>query len=336
MELNQEFLIETFFSYCKRPLHKKYQNVYNAECPVCKEGKSSGRSRRLFYFPHKQYLYCHNCAKSWKPFEWVKEVTALTVPEIIKKNNERAVGYTKFVRHSEPKLQNVVVPDLPEDSIDLTNNTQLEFYKDNGIVNKALEYCKQRLLFEATNSCKKFFVSLNDRIHKNRLIIPFLNKEGKITCYQTRALLQNQTPKYLTKFGEKELFGLNNICEEIPYVFVFEGPIDSMFVKNGVAMTSLTPTERQSQQLQQLIGYEQIYVFDNDKNNKQVNKKILKFIKEGKRVFLWPKDFDKFKDVNEVCTNLNLNEVSWKFIVKNSFKGQEAEIKFKLNRSKFS
>lgn len=331
MELNQEFLIETFFSYCKRPLHKKYQNVYNAECPVCKEGKSSGRSRRLFYFPHKQYLYCHNCAKSWKPFEWVREVTALTVPEIIKKNKERAEGVIKTAVHIETKPVLKEIPDLPEDSIDLTNEFQLQFYKDNKIIELALNYCKERLLTQAINSCKKFYVSLVDRVHKNRLIIPFFNKEGRIVCYQTRSLLKEQSPKYLTKFGEKDLFGINNITEEVPFIFIFEGPIDSMFVKNGVAMTSLTPTEKQKQQLQNLIGYEHIYVFDNDKNNKQVNKKIMKCIKEGKRIFLWPKQLNKFKDVNEVCTNLNLFEMSWNFIVKHSFKGQEAEIKFKLN-----
>ena len=89
MELNQEFLIETFYSYCRRPVHKKYQNVFNAECPVCKEGKSAGRTRRLFYFPHKQYFYCHNCVKSWRPFEWVKDVTGWTFPEIVRKNNDK-------------------------------------------------------------------------------------------------------------------------------------------------------------------------------------------------------------------------------------------------------
>ena len=162
MELNQEFLIETFYSYCKRPLHRKYQNVFNAECPVCKEGKSSGRSRRLFYFPHKQYFFCHNCSKSWKPFEWVKEVTTLTVPEIIKRNNEKSGEVTKFanVNKVTPLSATFVIPDLPESSIELTDSTQVEFYKDNKFVKLALEYCQSRRLLTATNTCKRFFISL--------------------------------------------------------------------------------------------------------------------------------------------------------------------------------
>jgi DNA primase len=329
VDLNQEFLIETFYSYCKRPLHKKYQNVFSAECPVCKEGKSVGRTRRLFYFPHKQYFYCHNCVKSWRPIDWIKEATGWTFPEIVKKNNEKAGVITNFVI---PKTQEttLAVSDLPENAIDLTDSTQVGFYESNKYVKMALDYCKTRRLFTATNSCKQFYLSLDDKIHKNRLVIPFLDNSNKVICYQTRALTQKQFPKYLTKFGEKELFGLNNINSEVPFVFVFEGPIDSMFVKNGVAMASLAPTEKQLQQLNNLIGYEQIWVFDNDKNNKQVQSKIEKNIKSGKRIFIWPTEFLKFKDFNEICCNLELDEIPWKFIVKNSASGPEALIKQKL------
>jgi DNA primase len=193
-----------------------------------------------------------------------------------------------------------------------------------------LEYCKERRLFTAVNSCKKFFVSLEDKIHKNRLVIPFYDDNNKIVCYQTRSLTANQFPKYLTKFGEKELFGKNNIDHQIPYVFIFEGPIDSMFVQNGVALASLAPTGKQLQELNNLIGFEQIFVFDNDKDNKQTHKKIEKFIKEGKKVFMWPAEFDKFKDFNEICCKLNLDEIPWKFVVKHTACGVEAQIKFKL------
>jgi len=261
--------------------------------------------------------------------EWVKEVTTLTVPEIIKKNNEKSGTVSKFVK-TTPIVQSIVISDLPENSIEITDIPQAEFYKDNKFVKLALQYCLDRRLLTAANSCKRFFLSLDDKVHKNRLVIPFYNESNKVICYQTRALTQNQFPKYLTKFGEKELFGLNNIDVQIPYVFVFEGPIDSMFVKNGVAMASLAPTEKQMQQLNNLIGYEQIYVFDNDKNNQQTAKKIEKYIKSGKRIFIWPKEFSKFKDFNEICCNLELDEIPWKFVVKNAANGQEALIKQKL------
>ena len=332
VDLNQELLIEVFFSYCRRPVYKKYQNTFNAECPICKEGKSVGRSRRLFYFPNKEYFYCHNCVQSWRPFEWVKEVTGWTFPEIIKRNKEKegVAQVKKVVNTNKPVVQLVEIPDLPENSIDLTDESQIQFYKENKFVRLALSYCRNRRLFTAVSSCKRFYLSLEDKVHKNRLVIPFLSSNGKIDCYQTRALTDNQFPKYLTKFGEKELFGINNINCEIPYIFIFEGPIDSMFVRNGVAMASMAPTAHQIQQLNNLIGYQHIWVFDNDKNNKQTHKKIEKYIKEGKRIFIWPKEFIKYKDFNEICCNLEIDEIPWKFIVKNSAESQEALIKQKL------
>jgi hypothetical protein len=328
VDLNQEFLIETFYSYCKRPLHKKYQNVFNAECPICREGKSTGRSRRLFYFPHKQYFYCHNCVQSWKPFDWIKEVTNWTFSEIIKRNNEKS-GCEYKVLH-KPLQQQAEIPDLPENSIDLTDSNQVSFFEDNKYVKLALQYCADRRLLTAANSCHKFYLSLEDKIHKNRLVIPFFEESNKVVCYQTRALTANQFPKYLTKFGEKQLFGTNNVVPDIPYVFVFEGPIDSMFVKNGLAMASLSPTETQTTQLNNLIGYHQIWVFDNDKNNQQVQRKVEKYIKSGKTIFVWPKEFQKFKDFNEICCSLLIDEIPWKFIVEHSASGPEALIKQKL------
>lgn len=259
----------------------------------------------------------------------------MTIPEILKRNKEKAGeidNIPTLVEQTTEKIE-AIIPDLPEGSVDLTDSSQVEFYKNNKFVKLALEYCESRRLLTAANSCKKFYVALEDRVHKNRLVIPFYGDNNKVICYQTRALTFNQFPKYLTKFGEKELFGLNNIDSSIPFVFVFEGPIDSMFVKNGVAMASLSPTERQLQQLNNLIGYEQIYIFDNDKNNAQTSKKIEKFIKAGKQIFIWPKEFSRFKDFNEICCSLELNEIPWKFVLKNSAKGTEALIKQKLFKS---
>ena len=328
MELNQEFLVEVLYTHCRRPIHKKYQNVYSAECPVCKEGKSAGRSRRLFYFPHKQYFFCHNCSKSWRPFEWVKEITNLTVSEIIKRNAEK-LGNVYLPVISQAKLAEPL-PDLPDNSIEITDDQQYTFYKDNKYIKLAYDYCIQRRLFTAINGCKRFFVSLDDKVHKHRLVIPFFDQNKKVVCYQTRALTPNQFPKYLTKFGEKELFNVDNIDESVPYIFVFEGPIDSMFVRNGVAMASLSPTDKQRHQLSTFFSYEIIYVFDNDKNNTQTQQKIEKYIRDGHKIFVWPTEFLKFKDFNEVCCNLRLDEIPWKFVVKHAMSGTGAMIKQRL------
>jgi hypothetical protein len=335
VDLSQELILEVFFTHCKRPLHKRYQNVFNAECPVCKEGKSAGRTRRLFYFPNKNYFYCHNCSKSWRPLDWIKEVSGLTVPEIIKKNKEKSNvtnnGFNQLSVKPAATQKQKVIPCLPENSINLSDASQITFYQSNSIVQEALNYCNSRRLFTAVNKCKTLYLSLEDKVHKNRLVIPFFDQNGKIVCYQTRSLFSEQTPKYLTKFGEKRVFGIDNVNEQHSnFIFIFEGPIDSMFVKNGVAIAALSPTESQLNDLNGLIGYEHIYVFDNDKNNQQTKKRIEKHIRNGKRVFIWPSELKQYKDINQICCRLSIDEFPWQFIVKHSACGQEAILKHKL------
>lgn len=262
--------------------------------------------------------------------DWVKEVSGLTFPEIVKRNKEKIEGNNTFIKPISAPAQPVEIPDLPENSIELTDPKQADYFFDDDYVMLAQKCIRERRLVTAVNSCKKFYISLEDKVHKNRLVIPFFDENKKVICYQTRALTDKEFPRYLTKYGEKEIFNLANIDPEIPYVFVFEGPIDSMFVKNGVAIASLSPTEKQLTTLNNLIGYEKIYVFDNDKNNPQTAKRIEKHIKQNKRIFVWPQEFKKFKDFNEVCCKLKIDEIPWKFIVKNSAEGAEALIKQKL------
>jgi len=101
-----------------------------------------------------------------------------------------------------------------------------------------------------------------------------------------------------------------------------------MFVKNAVAVGGSTMTERQETFLKKCFGYEVIFVYDNDKNNKQMDRKIKQLIKQNKKMFIWPKEMDKYKDINEICCSLGLTEFPYKFIVENSFTGIEALMKF--------
>jgi hypothetical protein len=267
----------------------------------------------------------------------LQEVTKKSYTEILKES--RQYDNTSDIIRQLSAVEAPVkydVPYLPDDCVDLSDSKQIEYYKGTSqysIIENALEYCNKRRLFTAINRPKTFYISFDDKIHKNRLIIPFYSENNKIESYQSRSLSGDDYPKYLTKYGEKCLYGENNITPEIPYVFVFEGPIDSMFVKNGVAVGGASTTERQERFLSKCIGYEIIYVYDNDKNNEEMDSKIQKLIKQNKRLFIWPKEFSKFKDMNEVCCALQLSEFPYKYIVDNSYIGIEAQLKESLRKN---
>ena len=329
--LPQDYVIQALYSHCKRPVYKKYQRVYNAECCVCGEGHSAGRKRRLFYFPDDRYFYCFNCSRSWSELNWIHEISKKPVHEILKETktfHSSKEIQTKIAKQNEV-VKAVDVPALPDDAIDIFDSNQVSFHKEEKLVKNSVEYAQKRRLFTAINRPKSLYVSLRDKVHKNRLIIPFYGESGKVESYQSRSLDGDVYPKYLTKYGEKSLYGENNIDNDIPYIFIFEGPIDAMFVKNAVAVGGSSMTDKQESFIKKCVDKEIIYVYDNDKNNKEMSKKIKNLIKQNKKLFVWPKEFKKFKDVNEICCNLHLDELPYKFIVQNSYSGVEALMKQK-------
>ncbi len=330
--LPQDYVIQVLYSYCKRPVYKKYQRVYNAECYVCGEGSSAGRKRRLFYFPDDRYFYCFNCSRSWSELNWIHEITKKSIPEILRetKNFVPTSQVQNKIQKQNEAVKQVDIPSIPDDSIDICDPKQVEYYKDNKFIKKVIDYCQSRRLFNAVNKPKSLYVSFKDKVHKNRLIIPFYGESGKVECYQSRTLDGDTYPKYLTKYGEKNLYGENNIDNNIPYIFIFEGPIDAMFVKNAVAVGGSSMTDRQEAFIKKCVDKEIIYVYDNDKNNKEMSKKIRNLIKQNKKLFVWPKELKKYKDINEICCNLCLDELPYKFIVQNSYSGVEALMKQKV------
>jgi hypothetical protein len=206
------------------------------------------------------------------------------------------------------------LPDLPFDSINLFDSTQIEFYKTNPYFKSALLYIKDRRLDRAVNKTSNLYISLSDFIHKNRLCIPFYDRKKKVAFYQSRSL-DNTNPKYLGKSGyDKTIFNLDQIDIEYPYIFIFEGPIDSMFVKNGVAAAGLTLTKSQSIQLSEFPLHKRIWVLDNPAMDDSSKNKIQELLNNGENVFKWPLGMS-YKDFNEMAMFEELNEINSELIL---------------------
>ncbi len=310
---------------------------------MCREGTSAGKKRRLFYFPSEHYFYCFNCARSWSEIDWIAAVTGQDSLEVIKSSKKFITNITptstlQFTQESD--IEDVVIqveePPVPADSINILDDEQIGYYKgrdENKLISKALEYCKQRRILTACNKPQSLYVSYKDPVHAKRLIIPFYNENGKIQSYQSRSLDSSQTPKYLTKYGEKCFFGENAIDNDSSVLFVTEGPIDAMFVKNCLGAGGAKITNNQKIFLAKHFDKEIVYIFDNDKKNTEMQKTIIKVISDNKKIFIWPKEFKKFKDLNEVCCHLGVDVISNEFLLKNSYSGVEAMLKYKLSLS---
>jgi hypothetical protein len=106
-------------------------------------------------------------------------------------------------------------------------------------------------------------------------------------------------------------------------IYVVEGPLDSLFIPNAIAVSGAsfdTPTIRQ------LLTNATI-IMDNEPRNKDVVKQLAKYIDLGYNIFIYP-DVVKEKDINEMILSGKTPGEILEMINTNTFTGIEAKLKF--------
>ncbi len=318
MDVPKSLVVQYFYQYSGYPEFNRSNGVYFGCCPICREGKSWGKKKRLFFLPKENHLFCHNCQTSWNPLEWICQVSGKPYFEILQEaQDEGFLDDIDFNQYSSNQNTKRDYP-LPFGSINLFNDQEIKYYSENKVVKDALNLIKQRRLDTAINKVD-LYISLKDFIYKNRICIPFRQTDGKTIFFQCRALYKNGEEngrKYISKYGsDKSVFNVEKIDVDYPYIFLFEGPLDSMFVKNGVGIAGLTFTDFQSIQLNKFFTHKKIWVLDNQRVDEDAMKKSLKLVKNGENVFVWPKKYKKYKDLNDLCVDLKKDSISPKFFV---------------------
>jgi len=125
---------------------------------------------------------------------------------------------------------------------------------------------------------------------------------------------------------------MQNINSDLDYVFIFEGPIDSYFVENGLATCGITErsdkmfTSLQKEQINKLNLYEKVYVLDNQYCDKAALNKSIILADNNEKVFIWPKELKRFKDFNDICVAGNKDKIKPEFILKNTHSGLKAKL----------
>jgi hypothetical protein len=152
-----------------------------------------------------------------------------------------------------------------------------------------------------------------------RIIIPLYDEDKNMIGFQGRALDKSPN-KYITIMIQEEapkIYGLETIDKELP-VYVVEGPFDSTFVSNSVALCG------SDGDLGYLKGSSVIFVYDNEPRNREIVTRIGKCIERGERVVIWPSHILE-KDINDmVLAGHSVMDV----LKLNTYSGLEAKIKF--------
>jgi hypothetical protein len=149
-----------------------------------------------------------------------------------------------------------------------------------------------------------------------RLIIPLIDQEENCFGVQGRGFKADGI-RYITIIFDDtrpKIYGLDavNFNER---VYVTEGPIDSMFLPNAIAMAGSDGVRV----IEGLAGANKsniVFVYDNEPRNKDICRIMDKVIEMGYNVAFWP-DHIEYKDINDMVIG-GLKPADIKLIIDNN------------------
>ena len=333
-----EFTDKKFINLVSGQLqHFKWKSatLANFRCPICGDSqKNKTKCRGYFYLKSNSYFYrCHNCNFGSNVKNFLDKVAPTLAQEYqLETFNESFSGRKKRKKEEIPDMNFVPFKTKERGIVKMSSVKILEsdhkckkFVLDRKIPEK---YHEKLFYVEDFNSFAK--IHINDSVSfpsEERLVIPFVDENDKIYAAQGRRLDSGDSPKYYTaKPSETSRlwYNLHQIDVSKPVV-VLEGPIDSMFIPNSVALVGSGAITDLPEKLK---SCKLIYALDNEPRNKQIVSYYEKLIKEGMSVCLWPSSVSK-KDVNEMILSGMTSEEIHDIILNHSYDGLEASLKIK-------
>ena len=302
-------------------------NLWNSRCPICGDSQKNKAKKRLYIYAKLQDLYvkCHNCGYGASLGNFIKQLDPhLHGQYVLERYSQGQTGRGKTkepeFKFEPPKFKpKPTTIDLPSiGTLPCDHHARL-FYEGRKMPNDFLDK-----VFYAKDF-RDWAMSVSEIDYSNlgreepRMVIPFYDTEGKLIAGQGRAL-GNHELRYITiKVTEDstKVYGLDRWKSE-EYTYIVEGPIDSMFLPNCLAVAGgdLQSTKFNKEKC--------ILIFDNESRNEHTVKKLMKAISDGWSVVIWPKD-KKFKDINDLVINgLSTDEIL-EMINKNTMKGLKAD-----------
>ena len=121
----------------------------------------------------------------------------------------------------------------------------------------------------------------NNSKKESRIIIPLLTKDGQLFGYQARSLDPAAKLRYITTILDPDypkVFGLDRVKDD-ETIYVTEGPIDSLFIRYGIAMCGSDVS------IDSFSFDDIVYVFDNEPRNREICDRMSKVIDMGYKTF---------------------------------------------------
>ena len=298
---------------------RKKTDVYNFRCPYCGDSQKHKNKARGYFFRIKADMVfkCHNCGVGRTLPNFLKDQAPDLYDEyIMERYKKGTTGKGSFV--PKPKFNKPV----------FKKHGNLQKVSELNISHPANEYILGRQLDPSlfyftdqfctwVNTQKPTFTDV--RKDHSRIIIPFIDSDGKWFGFQGRSLNPKDKMRYITVMldeNKPKIYGLDRININ-KTIYVVEGPFDSTLLHNSVAMAGSDVDSR-------TFGWSNyIWVYDNEPRNREIVNRISRSIDRGERVVIFPQEI-KQKDLNDM--KLAGHDVQ-SLVESNTYQGLKAKVK---------
>jgi hypothetical protein len=318
-----------------RNFKQKRDYLWNYSCPVCGDSSSNKLKARGYIYRAKSDLFvkCHNCNYGTNLGNFIKYVDTHLYDEYVLERYKSGASKHNANKDVAPLIPKVEKEELLEDDIleglSRIDNLPLTHPAVAYLAKRKIPKDKWNLLYFApkfkayTNSVTPKFAEPIIDEHP-RMIIPYFKPSGKCFAFQGRAYGAEEPKYYTIKVDETEekIYGLDRV-DYSKRIYVVEGPIDSLFLPNAIAVSGAsfdTPTIRQ------LLSNATI-VMDNEPRNKDIVRQLAKYIEMGYDVCMFP-DYIEEKDINDMILSGKTKEEIVEIINTNTHHGIEAKLRF--------
>ena len=287
-----------------RNFKEKKDNTFNFSCPFCGDSSTNKTKARGYVYKMKNDLFykCHNCGVGTNAGNLIKQVDPYLYEEYVVERYKS--GPKRHIAHKKPTIVDTkpVFVELVDDTlkglrrIDTmpTDHPAVQYVKNRKIPNDKLELLYYAPKWKKYVNSVKYTYTSEENDHP-RLVIPFFNEHGKVYAFQGRAF-GDEAPRYMTvKLDDnmERIYGLERV-DFGKKVYAFEGPIDSLFIDNAIAVAGASFDSPYMRGLATNL----IVVFDNEPRNKELCGQIKKCIENGYTISLMPPT--GYKDVNDL------------------------------------
>ena len=329
MYIEQKYLL--LASSRLQQFKRKGDYLWNFRCPYCGDSKTNLTKARGYVFRKESNLIykCHNCGIGANLNNFLKHLDSQLHDDYIKEKfldngkDRDTQAYEKFSTHA-PYLKGS--SPLKSKLVKKVSSLDHNHYAKKYVQKRKIPSDKHYLLYhtESFNQwsnewCPKKLDTNNDCA---RLIIPCHDESNKFIACQGRSYDNNDFKlRYQTSKVHEDtqlIFGQDRLKSDKTR-FAVEGPIDSLFVDNCVAVLGFNKVK--------MLPKDTVIIPDNDRRNSDVLKSMKNLLEDGYPMVLWPDDIQE-KDINDMVMSGKTKEEIETIIRNNTYQGNMALLKF--------